>query len=124
MERTQSFQDLSTVPHNLRDTVGRQNRRAAQAAAPHPNPTRLTLPNPNKISENIPPFSILNPSPSSAVSTAVGAPTQDVSRIQPLKQSPSPPPRPPPPNFSQSKSNQARSVEDQPHQAISPSTSA
>ena len=56
MERTQSFLNLSTVPHDLRNTAGRQARRAAQAAAPLPIPTSLAPSNPVKIPENVPLF--------------------------------------------------------------------
>ncbi len=87
MERTQSLENLSKVNHDLRNTVGRKARRAAQAAAPLPIPTRMTLPNPTKLPENLPPFSPFDPSSSSAVSTAVGVPTQSTSRILTLQQS-------------------------------------
>ena len=124
MERTQSLENLSKVNHDLRNTVGRQARRAAQAAAPLPNPTRLTTPNPTKLPENVPPFSTLNPSSSMAVSTAVGVPSQSGSRILTFKQSHSPPPQVPPTNTVQLGPSQAREIEYQPHPTTQISISA
>ena len=57
MERTKSLENLNHMNHNLRDTLGRQALRAAEAAAPLPNSTGLSHPSQTKTLKYIPPFS-------------------------------------------------------------------